>query len=186
MFDVFFKEKFGWKARSEGIFCASDIMVSNDYGIVSIFFPIGKYSYLWSPNMIDLYAKFADDVRELRNIEKGYFDVNLYKDTSIYKKYEKKYTEKWKEIYGEPKNPEKEKKEGVWVYGNESFYSWDKVLDWKKEENIEDWKINLKWIPSVELKDYLYDNFESDEYAQELKNFVFQDKKMLFWMMFMV
>ena len=52
--DQEFKKKFGWKARSEGVFTTSNFHTG--YGKSHIFFPIGKYKYLYSQQILDLYS----------------------------------------------------------------------------------------------------------------------------------
>lgn len=63
--DDWFNKNFGWKARSSGLFCwgtpfpllASDWMV----------FPAGKFQYVWSPKVTDLYG----NVEIMFDIAKG-------------------------------------------------------------------------------------------------------------------
>ena len=51
-----FQKKFGWRVRSEGAFATSDRMRSSGYGTTFIFFPIGKYKYVWSEEVTDMYT----------------------------------------------------------------------------------------------------------------------------------
>ena len=52
--DKLFLEKFGWRARSEGVFAqALPKYYSNPY----LFFPAGSYKYVWSPKIQDLYRE---------------------------------------------------------------------------------------------------------------------------------
>ena len=53
--DNAFKKKFGWFARSEGVFTTSNQMPG--YGKSTIFFPIGRYKYVWSPDIRDLFLE---------------------------------------------------------------------------------------------------------------------------------
>lgn len=55
-FDAYFKKAFGWKARSEGVFCAGNpsAMYGESYAII----PIGKWEYLWGKNVYDLTTDF--------------------------------------------------------------------------------------------------------------------------------
>jgi len=78
--DNAFKEKFGWKSRSEGVFATSD--ENEEYGDTStIFFPIGKYKYIWSSSIKDLY----EDVEGLLYILKDnyHFQMEHIKDIDI-------------------------------------------------------------------------------------------------------
>jgi hypothetical protein len=47
------KQMFGWKPRSQGTFTSSNFMMAAEFGIPSIFFPIGKYRYIWAPGIGD-------------------------------------------------------------------------------------------------------------------------------------
>ena len=58
--DKVFKNKFGWKARSEGVFSVGDKSSTFLYGRPFYFFPIGRYKYLWSTHIGDL---FCDDYK---------------------------------------------------------------------------------------------------------------------------
>ena len=49
-----FNNKFGWDVRN-GIFATSDVAYAGGYGESSLFFPIGKYEYVWSPVIKDMY-----------------------------------------------------------------------------------------------------------------------------------
>jgi hypothetical protein len=60
--DYVFKDKFGWKPRSEGLFVGTRNMASS-YGKVFIVFPVGRYKYLWSEVHSDLYTYINDDYK---------------------------------------------------------------------------------------------------------------------------
>jgi hypothetical protein len=60
--ELFFK-KFGWKVRSEGVFAHKVKGVVDHYGIPYIFFPIGKYRYVWHPKIKDLYNRIDFDYK---------------------------------------------------------------------------------------------------------------------------
>ena len=50
--DLFF-QSYGWRARSEGVFV--DQYKDNEYGTyLYLFFPKGKFTYLWHPTIMDL------------------------------------------------------------------------------------------------------------------------------------
>ena len=55
MLDGAFKKKFGWNARSEGVFATRSINNAEVYGVAYEFYPIGKFKYVWSPRIDDLY-----------------------------------------------------------------------------------------------------------------------------------
>lgn len=58
--DNVFKDNFGWYVRSEGVFVASDRYFAEDFsdtgGDAYLFFPIGRYDYIWSPVIKDIYT----------------------------------------------------------------------------------------------------------------------------------
>lgn len=73
--DNIFKKKYGWKARSEGVFVTGDRSITHAYGITYIYFPIGKYKYLWSPNIHDLGTEIVSD--RIKLITDNYTNKNL-------------------------------------------------------------------------------------------------------------
>lgn len=50
-----FKEKFGWSAR-DALFCSGRQGVASQYGDIKAIFPIGRFSYIWSPDIQDMYS----------------------------------------------------------------------------------------------------------------------------------
>lgn len=58
--DDSFERVFGWNARSEGVFTTSSSMEATTYGDAHMFFPIGKYNYVWSKKHEDLYSNIND------------------------------------------------------------------------------------------------------------------------------
>ena len=59
-FDKIFKEQFGWKARSEGLLTTGDRQVAGSYGTIYQVFPIGKFRFVWSKNVHDLYGRYVE------------------------------------------------------------------------------------------------------------------------------
>jgi len=58
--DDWFEEEMGIRARSQAVFCFGEAGRENayEYGQVAVILPIGKFTYVWSPKVADLY----DDV----------------------------------------------------------------------------------------------------------------------------
>lgn len=56
-----FKKKFGWKARSEGVFATSNMRQARGYGAPHAFFPIGKFKYIYSDQIEDLSDYFENE-----------------------------------------------------------------------------------------------------------------------------
>lgn len=117
MVNDMFKKKFGWKVRN-GVFTTGDIKIAADYGAGSpyAFFPIGKYSYVWSKDFGDFYNGVVDtddfylysspDIYEVHG-ERGLKDEwRKSKDDETYeewitqatKKHKKRFDDVWKGI----------------------------------------------------------------------------------------
>jgi hypothetical protein len=58
-FDRAFKERFGWNVRSEGVFATSKRSEARIYGEPYLFFPVGKYEIVYSPNITDLWREWS-------------------------------------------------------------------------------------------------------------------------------
>ncbi len=59
--DKHFKKKFGWKGRSEGVFCLGDEHEASVYGYTYAMFPIGQFKFIWSPSIMDLTSDFREE-----------------------------------------------------------------------------------------------------------------------------
>jgi len=82
MLNKVFKDKFGWYARSNSIFCTGSDDDAGTYGDLYVIFPIGKYKYLWSPKIEDLTIsiyQFGDIVQTGTNYT-DMFNKELIKD----------------------------------------------------------------------------------------------------------
>ena len=53
--DQMFKERFGWKVRSEGTFASGDSFITGSYGYSCLFFPIGNFKFVWSNRVWDMW-----------------------------------------------------------------------------------------------------------------------------------
>lgn len=56
LLDELFQKKFGWKPRSQAVFCFArpGKNIVGDYGKAFAILPMGKFKYLWSPEVRDL------------------------------------------------------------------------------------------------------------------------------------
>jgi len=54
--DDLFRSRFGWKARSEGVFCYARKGSAEGYGTAHMVFPIGDWTFLWNGEVNDLYV----------------------------------------------------------------------------------------------------------------------------------
>ena len=63
MLDRWFDDHFGLKARSQAVFCSGSsergVKAAREYGEAYLIFPIGKFKYVWSQNVSDLYGEIA-------------------------------------------------------------------------------------------------------------------------------
>jgi hypothetical protein len=87
------QKKFGWKPRSEGVFATSDILQAEAYGKSYLFFPIGDFKFIWSPDIRDLYIEMANILEDGRtrpgedpwtNVDKEYLRKDLLMFISTY------------------------------------------------------------------------------------------------------
>jgi hypothetical protein len=60
--DNYFNKKFGWKARSEGLFVTPEYQQARDYGSAFLFFPVDGYKYIWSQGISDLFIDLKRDL----------------------------------------------------------------------------------------------------------------------------
>lgn len=84
--DGLFYKKFGWKVRSEGVFCTGRKSETLMYGITYIIFPKGQFKFVWSPDVLDLYTwtkghissrKGGSKVPDFESVVDTYRDDNL-------------------------------------------------------------------------------------------------------------
>ena len=85
MIDVLFKEKFGWRARSEGVFCSSKFKDIKTYGTPYIFLPVNGYKFVWSHTYKDLYNDVFDDLEY--SLEQEAHEGGFWVDQTTGKKY---------------------------------------------------------------------------------------------------
>ena len=71
-FDKVLYEMFGWKARSQSLFCTGNILQTGDYGEPYVVVPIGRYNYLHSNVIQDLYLELLKPTGEVLNIINKY------------------------------------------------------------------------------------------------------------------
>lgn len=58
--DDWFNEKFGFRARSAAVFGSGEFADARLYGKVFAIFPIGRFEFVWSPIVSDLFVDIAD------------------------------------------------------------------------------------------------------------------------------
>lgn len=99
--DMLFQKKFGWKARSEGIFVTNDFAGAQGYGKAYIFIPIKPYSFIWNNNIEDLWFNiFSDDYDNISILTKeehyklNKLNASFNEKVEILEKVVKSYTNK--------------------------------------------------------------------------------------------
>ena len=80
--DKLFVEKFGWKPRSEGVFCGTEgqaLMYGNLYSV----WPLDAFKFVWSPSVRDMFVdviwpyKRNPEATNLQTIVNTYTDSDL-------------------------------------------------------------------------------------------------------------
>jgi hypothetical protein len=78
--DAAFKKKFGWKVRSEGVFCTIDLDTAYGYGFTPyVIFPTDGYKFVYSKRVQDLSMKIEEflETKTFDQIADLYTDKNL-------------------------------------------------------------------------------------------------------------
>lgn len=79
--DEALEAKFGWKPRSQGVFCYGSHVRTEYYGEPFLMFPIGRFRYVWSPEVTDLYIKTFSFIHakklSFEDIAEKYIDTDL-------------------------------------------------------------------------------------------------------------
>jgi len=79
MLDDFFLEKFGWRARSNALFCWPLRFISGFISGKWLVFPAGNYKYIWSNKAVDIFADTYSFNDFKRNFSDSYTDKNIKK-----------------------------------------------------------------------------------------------------------
>ena len=153
-----FENEFGWPARN-GIFTTGDFKVTRFYGNGYIFFPVGKYKYVWSPDVQDFFTQLEEDDEYLI-----YYPENYINDKDLERDWE--YDDR-----------------GYWEYNGKLVNS-DNPNDiiYELDIDYEDYDEDLlEWIPEMSFEEYrneVYGIFEKerDEYFQNLANLYMDNK----------
>ena len=154
-FDDDFYNRHNWYPRSEGVFTTASKRSAATYGNPYLFYPIGKYRYLWSPETEDLYS-FADGENLL-----SYGDDTWDAYSGDYET-----EDNYGREYGEGSGS------GHWEYKGEEVSDYrsdrDDVEDEMKEREGDEYEWGeIEWIPEVTFDDYLYQKNEEDRDRQE-------------------
>jgi hypothetical protein len=131
-----FKKKFGWNVRN-GVFTFPSDLATYKYGNNSLFFPIGKYRYVYSKVFEDLY----EHVDNLRFII-PFFDGGELNTSSLHDDYLR--------IYGKGM-------EGDWHYNGKptGYKEMRRLVNKIKDENDGNIDYNkIEWVPKVSEETY--------------------------------
>jgi hypothetical protein len=145
-FNIEFKHKFGWKPRSEGVFATSNISEAGSYGTIFLFFPVGKYKFIWSETIKDLFY-------EIENEEWYTFNEHHYDHI---------YSYEWNEIYGEGGH-------GSWYFRGENLKvnDYNDALDKIELKYDKHSEYELKWVPDKSEDDYFEEKIKDMEELKE-------------------
>jgi len=168
-FDNAFKKEFGWNARSNSIFCTGREDVAASYGDnLYVIFPIGKYKYLWSSRVGDLfmYISKSDIAKNTSIDQRGENPVirSITKDNCSDDSILKSFKDEWEDIYGDI----------TLIRGY-----WDaKIEDGthvqvprKHNQHPDEWLsdnhyVVLKWFDMVWTPDVTYDDYYKKQFKQ--------------------
>jgi len=153
IFNALFKKKFGWSPR-QGVFATYSENIADKYGSSYIFFHIGKYSYLYSNDIIDLYEYIDDETWITPLFDKG----NQWKSSYHTNRYELNYGHS---------------KKGEWLYNGKKTGVNDisKAIN-KLDLKNKDMNYNkFKWVPEKTFDEYIKDRTkEAMEIMQKAVN----------------
>jgi len=155
--DDLFKRKFGWFARSAGIFAISKRGDTIEYGTPYLFFPIGKYKYIWSPSVDDLYTKIND--RNL-SLEDDFLENYENHWNAKYGEYSGNGTWKYNDI--EIEQAESESEVMIEVMKNQKLFGIKDCDDFN-------WSL-IEFIPNITLEEYV--EIEEDKQKEKLKDLI--------------
>ena len=89
MINAYFVKEFKKPFRN-AMFCTGKLSDATKYGIAYKVYPIGKFEYLWSPTIIDLWHSYNKNKGEIQDqlIAAGYSKNDVHTPDFIHKKYE--------------------------------------------------------------------------------------------------
>jgi len=156
--DAAFEKKFGWRPRSTGVFTTGNKNDAKSYGNSYVFFPVGKYRYLYNPRIQDLFGEVEDAGTA------GYDNIDDYITDRL-----DDWESEWDYDYGEGA-------QGSWYYegADTGEVDLDNAINAAAEaEGYDESDINstdLEWIPDVELNDFIAE--KRIEAEENFENFI--------------
>lgn len=181
MLDKEFQKRFGYPARSSSLFVTGDLYIASDYGSrVYLVFPVGKYKYLWNPQVDDLYTYIGDRSGNTvnKNFDNGTGIANPIvanhvklnkKEYDMSKKFEWLYSQK----HGNNILSIDPKAKGYWAWQGKEFIKVPKGQDpiqYVTKKIGEKPEIGgFTWKPDMDYQSYFneyWDDYMSDHIAE--------------------
>jgi hypothetical protein len=156
--DLQFKKKFGWKARSEGVFCSRSRSTTYNYGSPYFVFPIGDYKYLYSNKITDLFVHFDDS-------DFHPFALSILRDDAF------DTLKQWETTWNNYMIKYGSGKRGQWLHkgiptGENNYNTILKKLTKDIDENDVDAKnqirYQLEWKPGIEYEEFIKQEVENE------------------------
>jgi hypothetical protein len=170
-FDTEFYNKFGFYARSNAVFCTGDFPEAKRYGNVYMLFPVGKYKFVYSDAIMDLYSQTVD-ISDFNRDDWMDEKIGEYEDDII-----DELKAEWEDKFYQGSDG------GHWEYHsfdtdiedipyNDRDDAKEYIQD-ELDENGEDEEfkeVHLDWIPDIELEEYIdeYRDIKIADYREEL------------------
>lgn len=118
LFDGASQKIFKWKARSQGVFTSPRKSVAGGYGTAYLFLPCNGYKYIWSPEIIDFYDKWKQDISQ----DPARYDKDYWNDIILH----------YYQNYHLSKNETNE----VMFYCPNGYYLIDSRIDYTVEQEL--------------------------------------------------
>lgn len=170
-FDNAFQKLHGWKPRSEGVFVTGKHDTADSYGDVFIVLPIGRYKYLWSDDIEDLYSKTSDDYMSA-----------IEPDNSTLREWEREWEDEYSEggsgewLYDGGSTSESNIDNAIQSVIDELYDNYEEDFDGEDDDkvtkdefykdNYKEVKHDMEWEPEISLESYIdnqRENWEPDE-----------------------
>lgn len=172
--DDYFYKKFGWRPRSEGVFCAAARSTAEGYGDRPfLIFPFDGYKYLWNKKVDDLYSKMEGSEYFGTPEDQYYFEDEYYQE---YEEGDGNGT-----YYYEGEDTGESSKEAAVAEVVDSLYDeyreddqYDELDEYNLRKVIEyDVEGKLEWVPDKTLEEFTEKKIEEwesnrDDYLKDL------------------
>ncbi len=155
VFDETLEEFFDIRYRSQSLFVSGDDNWGSSYGHPYVIFPIGKFSFIWSPAVRDSYSKVSESalVRYARDEYPHYFKEEYEKLFGEGKRGRWVYS--FHSVRGDYASTKKEAvKKIIELYGDDDIR--DRNPHLKEGDNLEKMLMKtVEWEPDEEMNEYI-------------------------------